>query len=167
MATDDRPMMAIPCAGTHSVHTQGGNMRKLFIIIGLLVAATGFAAPTGDCTQIDIAGAKSTSVFGINPRGDLAGQFTDVNNITHGFFIDRDGQISIIDVRGARRTTANGINSQGDIVGGYDDATGRHGYILSEGQFTTALQYPGSTFTVAAGINSRGDIVGSYRVGTA
>ena len=36
----------------------------------------------------------------------------------------------------------------------------RHGYLLSEGQFST-IDLPGATFTRAAAINSRGDIVGS------
>src|SRR5712692_8216469 len=136
---DDRPPIAIPPRGSILlIWKKGEVMRRPFIgvVMMLLVSATAFAgriAGAGrgdrDCTQIDIAGAKSTSAMAINPRGDIAGQFTDASNVTHGFFIDYpDGQVSIIDVPGAKGTTAVGINPEGDIVGRYDDATGRHGY---------------------------------------
>jgi uncharacterized membrane protein len=69
-----------------------------------------------------------------------------------------------IDVPGATVTTnAMGINSRGDIVGAFSNSTGTHGYLLSDGQFTT-IDYPGAVYTDARGINSRGEIVGSYRM---
>jgi len=138
------------------------------VLVSVAVMA-GLAAPAraASCAQIDISGAKSTSSSGINPRGDIAGQFTDATNVVHGFLIDhRTGQVSVIDPPGSTRTTGVGINARGDIVGRYDNATGAHGYLLSQGQFTT-LQFPGSTFSNGMGINARGDIVGNYRVGTA
>ncbi len=62
-------------------------------------------------------------------------------------------------------TEANAINPSGDIVGRYTDAVGKnHGYLLSQGSFTT-IDFPASdvNFTGAIGINPRGDIVGRYR----
>jgi hypothetical protein len=138
-------------------------------VIGVILALAGLAAPAGasSCAQIDISGAKSTGPSGINPRGDIVGQFTDATNVIHGFLIDhRTGQVAVIDPPGSTRTTGVGISARGDIVGRYDNPTSAHGYLLSQGQFTT-LQFPGSTFSTGMGINARGDIVGNYRVGTA
>ncbi len=135
--------------------------------LGGFFVIVGFAAPVfaSDCSQIDIPSARSTTAAGISSKGDIAGQFTDGKNVTHGFFIDhRDGQVSVIDVPGSTRTTAIGINSEGDIVGRYDDSAGAHGYLLKDGVFTT-LQFPGSTFSAGLGVSAPGDVVGIYRVG--
>jgi uncharacterized membrane protein len=62
-------------------------------------------------------------------------------------------------------TEANAINPSGEIVGRYQDAVRKsHGYLLSQGSFTT-IDFPGSdvNFTGAIGINPQGDIVGRYR----
>jgi len=73
------------------------------------------------------------------------------------------GVFEPIDRPGAAATRAFGINPQGDIVGSYTDGTGTHGYLLSDGVFTT-VDYPGATTTSteAWGINARGDIIGRY-----
>ena len=59
---------------------------------------------------------------------------------------------------------ALGINARGQIVGRYVNATGRHGYIMTEREFTT-IDIPGATFTGATAINSEGDVVGRYIAG--
>lgn len=69
--------------------------------------------------------------------------------------------VTQIDVPGATSTFANAINREGDIVGSYNDSGGIHGFLLSNGVFTT-IDFPGATFTAAADINARGQIVGSY-----
>src|SRR5262249_7819451 len=62
----------------------------------------------------------------------------------------------------ARATLASGINPAGDIVGAYVDGVGRqHGFLLSDGQFTT-IDVPWAVATSANGIGPSGDIVGSY-----
>jgi probable HAF family extracellular repeat protein len=69
-----------------------------------------------------------------------------------------------IDYPGAVLTNAQGINPGGDIVGTYVDTSGnQHGFLLSNGKFTS-LDYPGGpgTSTFARGISADGDIVGSY-----
>lgn len=56
------------------------------------------------------------------------------------------------------------INDPGQIVGDFVDATDgkRHGFLLSQGTYTT-LDPPGSNgFTVAEGINDAGTIVGLF-----
>jgi hypothetical protein len=58
-----------------------------------------------------------------------------------------------------------GINDAGQIVGIYgDDGGTSHGYLLSEGIYTT-IDVPGSTFTRANGINASGQIMGAYQAG--
>src|SRR5262249_27862844 len=53
------------------------------------------------------------------------------------------------------------MNPQGDIVGGYNSAGVFHGFLLSDGDFTS-IDVPGANRTTAAGINARGDIAGRY-----
>lgn len=135
--------------------------------LGLLVILTAASVDGGSlvCRQIDIAGAKSTAAMAINERGDIGGQFTDAQNVTHGFLMDRHGDISIIDVPGSARTTVVGMNAEGDMVGRADIGGIAHGYVLSRGTYTL-LRYSGATFTNAQGINARGDVVGRYQNGT-
>ncbi|MCU1285834.1 MAG: hypothetical protein JWO13_2184 [Acidobacteriales bacterium] len=67
-----------------------------------------------------------------------------------------------IDVPGASHTNAFGINNLGDVVGEFADANGTHGYLLTNGVFTT-IDFPGANkFTRANKINDNGDIVGEY-----
>src|SRR5262249_6843 len=56
-----------------------------------------------------------------------------------------------------------GINDAGQIVGYYVNATGYHGFLYSNGTYTT-LDDPstGSFGTLATGINNAGQIVGWY-----
>jgi uncharacterized membrane protein len=68
-----------------------------------------------------------------------------------------------IDIPGATLTTAQGVNGRRDVVGWYVNASGTHGYLLSEGTITT-IDYPGAVYTDARGINGHGEIVGAYRM---
>jgi len=81
-------------------------------------------------------------------------------------------QFPTIDSPGAFQTGVDGanagLNARGDIAGDYCDALPCrfdnrtvHGFLLSEGEFTT-IDVPGSLETSAYGINARGDIVGTY-----
>jgi probable HAF family extracellular repeat protein len=69
--------------------------------------------------------------------------------------------LSFIDVPGAYVTVAIGINDRSQIVGFFEDATGLHGFVRSNGQFTT-LDVPNAYDTRATGINSQGQVVGRY-----
>src|SRR5215472_6172005 len=118
-------------------------------------------------TAIDFPGATATFAIGINPRGDIVGNYT-VAGHTHGFVLSGDS-FTTIDFPGAAFTQATGIDPRGDIVGYYRlahttdcVATGPdcHAYLLSGGEFTT-IDFPGATASLASGINPRGDIVGT------
>jgi probable HAF family extracellular repeat protein len=64
----------------------------------------------------------------------------------------------------ARQTSAKDINARGDIVGFYVDTAGvQHGFLLSDGQYTTIdVPFAGARGTVANGINAEGEVVGTY-----
>jgi uncharacterized membrane protein len=69
-----------------------------------------------------------------------------------------------IAVPGGVTSEADGINSSGQIAGEFTDKNGVHGFLLSQGMFST-LDFPGATFTGPRGINDRGQIVGLYMAG--
>jgi len=68
-----------------------------------------------------------------------------------------------VDLPSVTLTQALGINAEGDIVGRYQVGSVGHGFLLSEGMFTT-IDYPGgiSGTTQAHGINPEGVVVGLY-----
>jgi len=71
-----------------------------------------------------------------------------------------------IDVPNSCCTVAQGINNSGQIVGYFVGDDLPHGFLLSEGTFTT-IDYPNSLLTYGAyGINDAGQIVGTFYDGT-
>src|SRR5215472_9002633 len=68
-------------------------------------------------TSIDFPGAARTQAHGINPRGDIVGEYVSAG-LTHGFLLS-GGQFTTIDFPGATLTAPNDINARGDIVGFY------------------------------------------------
>jgi uncharacterized membrane protein len=80
-----------------------------------------------------------------------------------------DGVYTTLDVQGAGGpnggTVPLGMNDHGDIVGDFTnppDGFPRHGFLLSDGVYTTFDVPPDSFLTVATGINNAGVIVGTY-----
>ena len=122
----------------------------------------------GRFTTIDIPGAKGTSLYRINDRGQLVGRYSqthaniqDPNAIQRGFLLDH-GKLTRIDVPGAAETQAVGINNRGQIVGEYQQPTGVfHGFLWHKGRFTT-IDKPGAATTSLIDINDRGQILGAY-----
>lgn len=68
-----------------------------------------------------------------------------------------------IQVPGSTATAAFGLNNKGDVVGWYLEANGKeHGFLLSNGKYTS-LDYPGAIGgTTPYGINDAGVIVGNF-----
>jgi probable HAF family extracellular repeat protein len=63
----------------------------------------------------------------------------------------------------AAQTSVRGINARGDVVGFYVAGGRQHGFLLTDGQFTSLdFPIPGVRATIANGINARGEIVGQY-----
>jgi hypothetical protein len=132
----------------------------ILAIAGTLMNVTPNALAGPDTfTTIDFPGASTTRVSGINPQGDIVGQYNSAG-VTHGFLLSGD-TFTTIDFPGASLTTARDINPQGDIVGEYISAGVTHGFLLSGNTFTT-IDFPGASLTQPFEINPRGEIVGQY-----
>src|SRR6266581_1118784 len=146
---------------------KGANMRYRQILICalgfLLGAASNLLADGPTFTAIDFPGATSTQAWGITLSGDIVGFYVSADKATHGFLKSR-GQFISIDFPGAAFTEVNGMSPQGDIggdiVGGYPSPGVSHGFLLSDGQYTTVDAVPGATFTNVTAIDSRGEMVG-------
>lgn len=61
-------------------------------------------------------------------------------------------------------TYASGINDNSQVAGYYQDLTGTHGFLLSEGMYSS-INHPSGGWTVASDINNTGEIVGRYQYG--
>ena len=113
-------------------------------------------------TTIDVLGAKSTSLNGINASGQLVGTYTDVAGTDHAFFKNRGCPAIPLDPAGTVRSQGGFINAQGQVVGEYRTDKAR-GFIWRNGIFTTLnLNFPNDLPTVPFGINDRGAVVGTY-----
>jgi probable HAF family extracellular repeat protein len=127
-----------------------------------------FRDKKGVFTTLDVPHSDLTEAVGLNDRGQVVGDYRDASTgVFHGFVWDA-GVFSTIDVpfAGATSTAAQGINRFGAIVGFYDDASGRHGFLFKNGEFTSIV-FPGSSVTTLEDINDKGQIVGLYVDGNA
>jgi uncharacterized membrane protein len=79
-----------------------------------------------------------TSLFGLNDRGQIVGQYSDSS--CHGFLLDGDTFTTIDDPDALFATGAADIDDRGQIIGFYDGMTGI-GQCASQGASTSA---PGS-----------------------
>jgi len=142
-------------------------------ISGLLAVAVfvlTLAAPVGaqdrEYSTIDPPGARTSTAFGINARGDVVGTFVDQSFVQHGFLLSK-GEFTVIDFPGARGTIARGISPDGEIVGTYSlpgdsSVLGSRGFLLTKkGEFGN-VHYPGHTWEVAQRILPDGTILGCY-----
>jgi uncharacterized membrane protein len=124
----------------------------------------GFLLSNGNFIPVDFPAAGVTLTFanGINSQGSTVGAYSINNTGARAFLLDHSNYIPLqYPDAGTTFMNALGIDARGDIVGRYVNATGRHGYVLTQKGFTT-IDIPGATFTGARAINSEGDIVGRY-----
>ncbi|HEX4158609.1 MAG TPA: hypothetical protein VHY79_09040 [Rhizomicrobium sp.] len=129
-------------------------------------------AADGTFTTFDVKGAGSTEGWGINKKGEIAGQYYygsgDIACGTlyqcHGFVRTSRGKIKTFDPAGSTNTWAWKINDKGSIVGAYLDASGtKHGFVRTTDGTITTFDPPGSMNTNANSINNKGAIAGTYR----
>ena len=118
-------------------------------------------------TTFDYPGAgNSTTGYGINNRGDIAGDYLDASNVRRGFVRFSNGSFSapIVEPNDtANYTRGRGINNARTIDGDFFNTADNsyHGYILSGGVFTQ-FDIGGPVSTDLYGINDAGNFVGSY-----
>ncbi|HEY3837906.1 MAG TPA: hypothetical protein VGL72_15095, partial [Bryobacteraceae bacterium] len=123
----------------------------------------GFLLNGGHFTAVNYPGAAITLVNGINPRGDVVGEFGATATSPHrGFHLGVDGVYTAFDFPGAVTTQLAGVNAQGEISGVYILADGvRHSFVSVAGKLST-IDYPGASQTGALGITPQGQVVGAY-----
>ena len=100
---------------------------------------------------------------GINNRDQITGYYIDSSGLPKGFF--KDGpNFTTIAAPGALYTVAFGINNLGVVAGLYvNPDTTHHGYLWSEGQFTTVdTDISTAIGTLWYQANDHGDIAGVY-----
>ncbi len=73
----------------------------------------------------------------------------------------RRGPADALNVPGSISTSATSINDSGQVAGEYFDGSGAHGFVYSNGTFTT-LDVPGSISTWANSINNNGQVTGFW-----
>lgn len=169
--------MLLKFPGLHPAGRQAGaGLLALLLATGSSLAKTPVQF---DYTVLNVPGAVSTSVFGINQTGEIVGAFTDAAGSTHGFLgkvvlkktadplggshllVDKTSAFTPLDPKDSFATEAHGINDQGQIVGEFGSAKGHHGFIYQGGRFTT-LEPPKASASAATAINAAGQIVGQF-----
>jgi len=98
------------------------------LIVGLFTdmmtgRGEGYVVDDGVFTPFVVPGSTQTAAWDVNPRGEIAGVYTDAAARVHGFVRDRNKYLAV-DVPGARITRAFGINAGGDVVGAFVDTAG-------------------------------------------
>lgn len=166
----------------------------------LVLVAIGFAqqssttAPAGfnfvsidvPCSACPGGLARRTAILGINPGGDLVGNYTDAVGKQHGFLLS-NGEFSSIDVPGelvgaggTLTTVARGISPAGEIVGqfiapvssvsdanspAYCPAVGStaciKGFLYERGKFSVVL-FPGHPGAIPGRITPDGNMYGCF-----
>ena len=94
----------------------------------------GFILEDGtEFTTIDSPAGYNVQAYGINPRGEIVGFFTDgQTNMIRGFILDEEGGFTPIDIPGALHTYVRKNNPRGDLVGNYTDTSKKqHGFLIS------------------------------------
>ncbi len=116
----------------------------------------GFMLSGGNYTTLDYPRGSMTWLNAINDAGEIVG----VSDVA---FLYSDGIFTTLSVPNGRFTTPLAINNSGQIVGYYDDAQGRsHGFLYSNGRYTT-IDFPVvGQQTELTGINNQGVIFGYY-----
>ncbi|HEX8814692.1 MAG TPA: hypothetical protein VF753_04250 [Terriglobales bacterium] len=132
----------------------------------LIIAAAAAAAPTltFKYTKVNVKGAKSTALGGINNQGVIVGQYTDSAGAMHCFSL-AGGKVTTINYPKVKSDNCIHINSTGDIVGSATlSSTQNLGFMYSSStkKFTTVPGPKGAVSSVAYGINDDGVIVGEY-----
>ncbi len=120
---------------------------------------------------LEIPGAVSSTIYGINASGKMVGTYTEPTGNDHGFLYS-GGAVTTLDFPGSSGTYAWSINASGVIVGQYKDSSSTtHGFMYKNSTYTS-IDVPGASTGFDAGtfpgaINSGEVIVGYYTVNTA
>lgn len=101
---------------TLSSRSEISGLLSVLTLVLMLVAPV--HAQDREYSTIAPSGARSSTAFGINARGEVVGTFVDQSFVQHGFLLSK-GEFTVIDFPGAQGTIARGIGPSGEIVGNY------------------------------------------------
>ena len=119
---------------------------------------------------------RGTVALAIDSAGDVAGVYSDSNNVVHSFIRSAAGTITEFDgpqVNGLadQATIPIGFDTAGDLAGVYVDAAGQtHGFMRTAGGVTTPIDAPPTVSpgngtagdTIPTSIDAAGDVAGVY-----
>ncbi len=131
--------------------TIGGTVAMVLVNDGIIDADHHNAALTLDPTTL-----TNTGTLEATDRATLVINDTTVNNGTLTF------NNTVNDPAAQNFTAPSGLNDSGEVVGNYLANGSLHGFIDSDGHYTTLDDSLGVNGTQAYGINNAGQIVGYY-----
>ena len=135
------------------------------VVMCLVLSALGIKAQAQEREYITVApeGARASTAFGINARGDIVGSFVGQDFVTRGFLLSK-GDFTVIEVDGAAGTIARGISPSGEIVGNYwlpgDPVVASRGFLRTRKGDIVDVKYPGHSWEVPQRILPDGTILG-------
>ncbi len=109
----------------------------------------------------------TTLVGGINPTGEVFGQYSKYVQTTHGAvqawygFTELNGVYTTVDPANALSCNVYGVNSEGVVFGDYTDPISSqvNGFVENEGAYTS-IEFPGATSTEVIGVDQAGEAIG-------
>jgi hypothetical protein len=139
------------------------------------IGTHGFLLKAGVYSSIDFPdSAAFTEAWKINDTGEIAGRYIGTTDGKRHIFVLSNGSFTAIpdvpDSYETARIEDGGLNNLGDIASNYCSSKpchfgtigNIHGFLLSNGVYTT-FDYPGPTLmTIAFGVNSSDIVVGGY-----
>jgi hypothetical protein len=153
-------------------HNLAGTFKTLLsaaiICFGLFVSAA-FAADSARIVSFDVPGSITTYALGITSAGVVVGDYTDTNNVLHGFTYDTSGNFVTLDAPGAGTGSGQGtrpisVSPSGEICGVYIDQYGHdQGFFRNTAGTFTTLNITGEVASpFPTSVNDNAQVVGPY-----
>lgn len=137
---------------------------KPVFALGLLAIATASQAQGSyDYETIDYPGTANTSVFGVNDRGQAAGNGSDALSFPFVYDTKKGVFTDVASVAGFDETSVLGISDSGTLVGSVvsDDTLIESGVIIDKKGSATVIDHPEAiSITQFRGINNKGLVTG-------
>jgi hypothetical protein len=162
----DGTIMPIDPPGSVGTEIQGINdsgwMAGAFARGKGLVGHAFLLAPDGTFEIFDVAGMLG-NVAGLDAAGRVAGSYSDVKKVTHGYLRRTQGHIETFDPPGSLDTEVTAISPKGVVIGTYSDAgNAQHAFLRALDGTITVFDPTRSTSTFVTAINASGNTTGSY-----
>lgn len=105
------------------------------LVVGLFTnmqtgSGEAYTIEDGVFTPFMVPGSVFTTAWDVNPRGDVAGVYSNTGTDFHGYVRTAAG-FTTIDAPGTSVTRVFGINARGDVVGAYVANGVTHGFLMS------------------------------------